>query len=161
MLNNKWFVPSPHLNTNKEKYNYTIRALALYSMVDESSGVRESGPTRKKNWQFLRHALKLLLKHVVLQVKNMLKIPKIDQIQEFSIFIFFFSPIWTCQHILFFIFFFPASQKIPCRNPSTIEYNACALIFEWLEKNSFKIFLRKWKSYHFKQNHGHFICHHI
>ena len=27
----------------------------------------------------------------------------------------------------YFIFFFPTSQKIPCWNPSTIEYNVCAL----------------------------------
>ncbi len=30
------------------------------------------------------------------------------------------------QHILFFIFFFPTSQKIPCRDPATIEYKVYA-----------------------------------
>ena len=45
----------------------------------------------------------------------MLNIPKFNQIHEFSIFIFFFS----------------TSQKIPCRNLSTIEYNVCALTDYW------------------------------
>ena len=39
----------------------------------------------------------------------------------------FFPPTWTCEHILFFIFFFPTSQTIPCRDPSTVEYSECAL----------------------------------
>ena len=58
-----------------------LRALALYSMVEESYDVLESGPTRKKS----------------------------D------------NSAFSCFSL------FPASQKIPFRNPSTIEYNACAL----------------------------------
>ncbi len=30
-------------------------------------------------------------------------------------------------HILFFIFFFPTCQEYACLDPSTVEYNACAL----------------------------------
>ncbi len=42
--------------------------------------------------------------------------------------VFFFPPTLTCNHILFiFIFFFPTSQRSPCRDLSTEEYSKCAL----------------------------------
>ena len=85
----------------------SFRACSLYSTVDESSDELESSPTRKKSWPF--------------------------SFFFFSFFLFFpptcpiFPPTWTCEHILFFIFFFPTSQKIPCQDLSTVEYSECAL----------------------------------
>ncbi len=29
-----------------------------------------------------------------------------------------------CKHVIFFIFFFPTSQNIPCRDLSTVEYTS-------------------------------------
>ena len=87
-------------------YQLGIRTLALYSMGDESSDMLESGPIREKarNLDFFlfspptcseiapQTSYVALLRLVLLQVKNMLKIPKFNQIHEFSIFIFFFPP---------------------------------------------------------------------
>ncbi len=42
----------------------------------------------------------------------------------------FFLSSDTRKHILFYFFFFPPSQKIPFRDPPTVEYRACALIKE-------------------------------
>ncbi len=46
---------------------------------------------------------------------------------EFS-FYFFPSSDMTIPAFLFFIFFSPASQVYPCRDPSTVEYNVCDLM---------------------------------
>ena len=63
---------------------------------------------------FLRHAINVPCNHIRFRGKTC---------NTFNgIFLLFFLP------ILFFIFLFPTSQIYPCRNPSTIEYNACALI---------------------------------
>ena len=120
----KCWTPSTKLQLTYCQHYCHIRTLALYSMVDESSDVLESGPTWKKNltiqlffYFFFQHVLGLFLKHVLLQVKNMLKIPKINQIQEFSIFIFFFPPTWTCQHILFFSFRRARKSLVGIRQP--------------------------------------------
>ncbi len=110
-----------------------LRACALYSTVDESSDVLKS--QEKKIWQFsfflfsppsypscapiMYFAGRKHLKNTKKLIKSM----------EFP-FNFFFLPTWTCKHIIFFIFFLPTSQKIPCRDPSTLEYKAHALISE-------------------------------
>ena len=90
-------------------------------MVDKSSDVLESGLQAKKTdnsaFFLLRHALKLLLKHVLLQVKIMLKIPKINQIHGISISFFPSSDINLSAY--FIAFLSPTSQKIHCRDPST------------------------------------------
>ncbi len=50
----------------------------------------------------------------------------IIKFMEFS-FYFFPSPDISLQAYLFLIFFFPTSQEYPCRDPSTVENNACTL----------------------------------
>ncbi len=47
---------------------------------------------------------------------------------EFSFYFFPFSDMSPQAYFIFFFFFFPTSQEYPCRDPSTVEYNACALI---------------------------------
>ena len=46
---------------------------------------------------------------------------------EFSFYFFPSSDMSLYKQILFFIFFFPTTQECPCRDPSTVEYNANAL----------------------------------
>ena len=97
-----------------------LRALALYSMVDESSDMLESGLTRKKQlaiknffYFLLRHALKLLLKHVLLQVKIMLKIPQILPNSWIFNFYFFLSSDLILPAYFIFYFFLSNEPENP------------------------------------------------
>ena len=46
---------------------------------------------------------------------------------EFPFYFFLSSDVNLQAHFIYLFFFFPTSQKIPCRDPSTVEYKAHAL----------------------------------
>ncbi len=52
----------------------------------------------------------------------------------------FFPPTLLDKLVFIFIFFPPTKQQNPCRDPSTIEYSANALIWIWMPASLMKFF---------------------